>query len=195
MFFHSRSGHDLIAGAGARCQHAVVANLVGSGRWDEGDQPLQQLVALHQDVRRAVAPAGLETQGESAVGLHFEAIVRERRARDIAAEPLESATVSRWDGDVGVEAHAIALRDPGRRFGVGARVLGFEAITQASPSLAGVRARRDAGAERCGGERGEEGLVSGEGVVVALGARREQPRDAAADTAAHLVDCVLPEAP
>ncbi len=56
-------------------------------------------MALHQDVRRAVAPAGLETQGEPSVGPHFEAIVREWRARDIAAEPLEAPSVARRDGD------------------------------------------------------------------------------------------------
>ncbi len=91
----------------------MVTNLVGSGGWDEGDQAVQQLVTLHPDVRRPVAPAGLETQGEPAVGPHFEAIVRERRPRDIAAEPLEPATISRWDGDVGVEAHAFVLRYTG----------------------------------------------------------------------------------
>ena len=91
--------------------------------------------------------------------------MRERRARDIAAESLEPATVSRWDPDVDVEAHAVVLRDAGQRFGVGVSVLGLDAIAQAPPSLAGVGARRDAGAQRCGGERGQEGLVSGEGVV------------------------------
>ncbi len=151
----------------------MVANLVGSGGWDEGDQAVQQLVTLHQDVRRPVAPAGLETQGEPAVGPHFEAIARERRARDIAAESLEPATVSRRDGDVGVEAHAIVLRDAGRGFGVSVGVLRLDAVAQAPPSLAGVGARRDAGAQRCGGERSQEGLVSGKGVVVALGSRPE----------------------
>ena len=64
----------------------------------------------------------------------------------MAAQPLEAATASRRDGDVGVAAHAVALRDAGRRFGVGVRVPGLDAVAQASPSLAGV------GPTRCGRE-------------------------------------------
>jgi len=161
-----RAGDDSIAEAGAGCQHSVIANLVGSGRRDEGRQSLQQLVALHQDVRRSIAPAGLEAQGELSVGSGFEAVVGQWRASDVAAEPFESATVSRGDGDIGVETHATVLGDAGRGFGIGARLFGLDAVSQAPPSLAGMRARRDAAAERCGGEGGEERLVSGEGVVV-----------------------------
>ena len=90
----------------------MVANLVGPGRWDEGGEPLQQFVALHQDVRRAVAPPGFEAQGESSIGLNFEAPVREWRPRDVAAEPFEPAAVACGNGDVGVKAHAVVLRDP-----------------------------------------------------------------------------------
>jgi hypothetical protein len=82
-------------------------------------------------VCRAGAPADLEAQGEPAVGPRFEAIVREGRACDVAAEPLEPAAVSRRDGDVGVEAHGVVLRHAGRRFGVGLRILRLDAIAQA----------------------------------------------------------------
>jgi hypothetical protein len=98
----TRPEHDAIAGARAGCQHAVVADLVGTGRWNEWDQSLEQLAALHEDVRRPVAPAGLEPQREPSIGLHFEAIVCERRAGDVAAEPLEPAPVASGDGDVGM---------------------------------------------------------------------------------------------
>ncbi len=84
---------------------------MGSGRWDERDQPLQQLVALHQDVRRPVPPGGLEPQGEPSIGPLFEAIVCEGRAGDIAAEPLEPASVACGDGDARMEAHPAVPRD------------------------------------------------------------------------------------
>ena len=67
---------------------------VGTGRWDERDQPLKQLVALHQDVRCPVPPAGLELQREASVGYQLEAIVCEGRAGDVTAEPLEPAPVA-----------------------------------------------------------------------------------------------------
>ena len=157
----------------------MVAHLVGSRRRDEGDEALQELVALHQNVRGAVAPAGLEAEREAPVGLLFEAIARERRPRDIVAEPLEPAPVSRGNGDVGVETHAGVLGNAGRGFGIGVGLLGLDAIAEAPPPLARVGAGGDAGAERCGGQRGQQGLVAGEHVVVAFGARREQARDAA----------------
>jgi hypothetical protein len=163
----------------------VVADLVGARRRNEGDQPLQQLGALHQDVRRAVAPARLEVQGEPSVGTRFEAIVREGRTRDVATQSLEPVAVSRRDGEFRVEAHPGVLRHAGRGFGVDIPILGLDAIAQAPPALTNVGARRDAPAQRRGGERSQQGLISGEGVVVSIGALLEQSRDAARRAGQH----------
>lgn len=43
-----------------------------SRRWDQRHQPFDELAPLHQDVGDAVAPAGLEAQGEYSVGAVFE---------------------------------------------------------------------------------------------------------------------------
>ncbi len=125
--------------------------LLGTGRWDEWDKALQQLVALHQDVRRSVPRAGLESQGEASVGPHFEAIVCEGRPGDVAAEPLEAAPVAGRDGDVGMEAHPAVLRNVREYIGV---VLagGLDAVAQPSPSFADVSWRA---------ARGEEARVRG----------------------------------
>jgi hypothetical protein len=146
-------------------------------RRNEGHQSIQQLVTRHQDVGRAIAPRGLETQGESSVGAFFEAVVCERGPGDVSAEPLKAAAVSRGDGDVGVQAHACVLGHAGRSFGIGVRVVGLDAIAQASPALAGVGSGGDPGAQRGGGERREQGLGSGEGILVCLGARLDQSGD------------------
>jgi hypothetical protein len=76
-------GHDLAALAGTGCEDPMVPHLVGARRGDQGDEPVDQLASLHQDVRRAVAPGGLEAQGQPAIGLLLEAIVRERRPRGV----------------------------------------------------------------------------------------------------------------
>jgi hypothetical protein len=149
----------------------VIADLVGTGRWDERDQPLQQLVALHQDVRRPVPPADFESQGEPFVGPHLKAIVCEGRAGDVAAEPLEPAPVACGDGDVGMEAHPALLRDVWGRLRVGLLAVGLDAVAQPLPALARAGAHRDARTQRRSRQRGEQGLVAGEGVVVALGSR------------------------
>jgi hypothetical protein len=90
----SRGGWRHIAGAEVGCQYAVIADLVGTGRWNERDPPLQKLVAFDQDVRRPVPPAGLVPQDEPSVAPHFQAIVYERGPGEIAAEPLEPAPVA-----------------------------------------------------------------------------------------------------
>ena len=68
---------------------------MGPWRGDQGHESVDEFTALHQDVAGAVAPAGLQTQGEPAVGMFFQALVRERRSRDVAAQALESAAIVR----------------------------------------------------------------------------------------------------
>jgi len=149
-------------------------------------------VGLHQDVRGSVAPARLQPQGEASVGPLFEAVVRERRPRHVVTQPLEAAPIARGHGDLGVEAHAVLLGNAVRSFGIlVVAVLRIDAIAKAPPALAGVGTGRDAGEQRCAGERREQGLVAGERVVVALGARREHSRDPARRARQHPGDLVM----
>jgi len=67
-------------------------------------------------VAGAVAPAGIQTQGEPAVGMFFQALVRERRSRDVAAQALESAAIAGRHCHRGVEAQAAVLRNAAVRF-------------------------------------------------------------------------------
>ena len=97
----------------------MVANLMRTRRRNERHQSLQQLVTLHQDVGRAVAPRGLETQGEPSIGAFFETVACERGAGDVTAEPLEPTAVLRGDGDVGAKAQSTVLGDTERSFGIG----------------------------------------------------------------------------
>jgi len=145
-------------------------------------------MGFHQDVGGSVAPAGLEAEREASVGPLFEAIARERGPRHVVAEPLEAAPIAGGHGDVGVEAHAAMLGNAARGFGIGVGVFRLDAIAEAPPALAGVGTGRDAGAQRCGGQRCEQGLVAGEGVVVAIGTRLEQSRDPARRTRQHTGD-------
>jgi hypothetical protein len=134
-------------------------------------------VGLHQDVRGSIAPARLQPKSEASVGPLFEAIDPERRPRHVVAQPLEPAPIAGGHGDLGVEAHAVLRGSAARSVGIVVAVLRLDAIAQAPPTLAGVATGRDAGEQRCAGKRREQGLVAGERVGVALGARREQSRD------------------
>jgi len=160
----------------------VIPHLVGAGRGDQGDEAVDQLAWLHQDVGRAVAPGGLEAQGQPALGLLFEAIVRERRPRGGVAEPLEASAIAGGHGDLGVKAHAAVLGHAGRGVRILAGPCRLHAVSEAPPAFARVRSVRDAGAQGGGGEQGEERLVSGEGIVIPVGAGLEPAMEPSADS-------------
>jgi hypothetical protein len=67
----------------------VVADQVGTGGRDEGDQAVQELVRLEHDLGRAVAPAMAQVVEKPAIGQAFQAIGRHGRA------PASAATASR----------------------------------------------------------------------------------------------------
>jgi hypothetical protein len=139
----------------------------------------------HQDVRRAVAPGGLEAQGQSPIGLLLEAIVRERRPRGGVTEPLEASAIAGGHGDLGVKAHAAVLGHTGRGVRIFAVPCRLHAVAEAPPAFARVRSAGDAGAQGGGGEQGEERLVSGEGIVLPVGAGLEQAMEPASRTGEH----------
>jgi hypothetical protein len=163
----------------------VVPHLVGARRGDQGDEAVDQLASLHQDVRRAVAPGGLEAQGQPAIGLLLEAIVRERRPRGVAAEPLETSAIAGGHGDLGVKVHAAVLGHTGRGVRIFAVPCRLHAVAEAPPAFARVRSVRDAGAQGSCGEQGEERLVSGEGFVIPVGAGLEQAVEPTSGTGEH----------
>ena len=47
--------------------------------WNEGRQAFDEFTSLHQDVRRAIPPAGLQAQRKGSIGAFFEPIVGEWR--------------------------------------------------------------------------------------------------------------------
>ena len=116
-------------------EHAVVADPTRTRRWDQRDQPLEQLAGLEDDVRGAVAPAALERVAEPAVRSSDQSRGGNRWASDVAAQALQSLAVPRGDADVGVQTDAVdhgAARAPRPL-----EVVGRDAISDPLPS-AGV---------------------------------------------------------
>ena len=70
---------------------------MGARRWNQRHESLDELASLQDDVRGAVAPAGLQVQSEPSVRAFIESLVGERRSGDVAAEPLEASSVSCGD--------------------------------------------------------------------------------------------------
>jgi hypothetical protein len=125
----------------------VISDLVSARRGNQWHQPLNEFAAFHHNVGGAVAPARLEAQRESPVRAFLESLTCEWWARNIAAKPLEASPVMRGNGDLGVQAHAAMLGHAIGGFGIGSRftyVVRLDAIAEASPWLAAMRAGRDA---------------------------------------------------
>jgi hypothetical protein len=139
--------------------------------WDEGHQAFEELASLHQDVGGSVTPAGLEAQGERSTRAGLEPLAGEWRSGDIAAEPLEAATISGRDGHFSVQAHAPVLRNtPGcLRVRIGDLGLrGLDTISEPTPTLPLMRSRGAAALQGGRGEQREQGLVASERVFVIL---------------------------
>jgi hypothetical protein len=51
----------------------------------------------------AVFPGGFEAQAHAAVAVQVEAVLAERRSRDVAAEAFEASAVAAIDHDLGVD--------------------------------------------------------------------------------------------
>ncbi len=86
-------GDNPVPTTGTRREQAVVADLVGSWWRDQGDEALDQLTLLHQDVGGAVASL-------------FQALLCKGRARDVAAQALEPGAIAGGHAHVGMKAHA-----------------------------------------------------------------------------------------
>ena len=110
---------------------------------------------------RAVLPRALEPELEPAVGEPLEALVRDRRARDVTAQPLELSAVAAVDELPSVHVDAAHLGDGliSERAGVGAarRRLGRQDEPERGQARS-VAAHGDA-LRGCGVASGEPGLI------------------------------------
>ena len=132
---HAR--HDSAALARGRAKDPVVANEVEARRGDEGNESLDELPGLEDDVGRAVAPAVLQAVQEPPALEAREALRRDGRPGHVAAEALEALTVAGRHRDVRVQAHAARAR-AALAFERG-EIFGIDAVTDAqhAPSRAG----------------------------------------------------------
>ena len=81
-------------------------------RWrHRSDQADHQVIGLEHDGARAVLPGVLEPELERAVGQTLEPFLRNRRAGDVAAKPLELSAVAAVDRLFSVDVDAPMLGD------------------------------------------------------------------------------------
>ena len=158
--------HDPIPRARARREHTVISHLMGP-RWrHQRREPLEQLRALHHDVRRPVPPWRLEPIGNPTITQLFEPLQRERRTCHIATQPFESAPVPCGNSHVGMKAHPAVPDATWRNPSVGLDAVlltlvrvRIDPISESPPRLARFRPRRDPRADRGRREHRQERLV------------------------------------
>jgi hypothetical protein len=102
--------------------------------------------------------------GDAAVVEPREAVHRERRAGDVAAEALSSDVVAGRDAHAGVDVEAGVLRGPAARAGAGRQVVGLGGGTVLGLELSGAQGQGAAGFER-GGVRRLVASLAGQPVV------------------------------
>jgi hypothetical protein len=84
---------DLRAPARTRGEDAVIQEQVHRGPGNEGCQLLQEFDALEEEVRRAIAPDGLEFDENAPVGAEADAVLGEWGAEQIATELLQASAI------------------------------------------------------------------------------------------------------
>ena len=107
----------------------------------DGGELLQQLDRLEEEMGGAIAPHCLELDEDAAVGAELDAVLGERGAEEVAAEPFEAGAVVGGDPDIGVEIEAIEL---GLAGAAGGGVTGVRLVAEAADAGAGPWAQRDA---------------------------------------------------
>jgi hypothetical protein len=96
----SRARDHLGAEARVARQHAEIPEQMKPRGRDRGDQAHHQVMRLEEDRSGAVLPDALQRELEPAIGTLLETVLGHRRARDVAAEPLELPSVgvgSAWN--------------------------------------------------------------------------------------------------
>src|SRR5205809_6854839 len=72
-----------------RREHAIEANQMQPGTWDECGHTLHELRRPHHDIGGAVAPGTFELEHDLACAIALEPLIGNGRAGDIAAQALE----------------------------------------------------------------------------------------------------------
>jgi hypothetical protein len=168
-------------------EHQVIAR-----PGDDGGELLQELDRVEEQMRGAIAPDRFEFDEDAPIRTELDAVLRERRAEEIAAELFEAGTVVGRDPDVGVEIEAVELGLP--RSARGGVTDGSSPRRRTRAPARGPRATRPwteapARPARTGevSLRGSASAPSSSGsswrLVLAAG---EQPPDAGANRGEHL---------
>ena len=167
----------------------MVANQVEPWRGYEGSQFLEQLVGGQQQVGSAVGPGRLEREGELAVVADAQSSRRQGRARNIAAQFLETQPVLGGDAGGGVQGKAARGEAQRRRAHRRGRI-----SQHPSKPLPGALPGGGEAAHGSGGDGGQNGLFVGQGIdlnIVEQAALRAQPDEAAGRCFDDLLDVVI----
>jgi hypothetical protein len=100
----------LRAPPGARGQHAMANQQVGFGPRRHPRQTLRKLQRLEHQLPRAVVPRPRELQRDAAVAPPSQALLREGRTQDVAAQTFHSRPIVRRHPDVGVQVEPVQVR-------------------------------------------------------------------------------------
>ena len=125
---------DLATRGGVPGEHAVVTKQVPARRWHDRAQAREQVERVEQDGVGAVLPGRFEAVEDApSIWVTLEALLCERRARDVADEALEAHG---WPGNVRELDHtlerAVLMAQGGA---VRAADLGLRPVPGASPRL------------------------------------------------------------
>ena len=130
-----------------------VAELMLPRRRDGRDEPSEQVFGLEQKRLGAVAPGALEGELHAAVGAERDALLRQGRAQEIAAQPLDARavvalhTLAGVDVDPARHGHRLAARG-----GVGWSRPVSSVGQQPQRGLSGAGAERRHGMRSVGGD-------------------------------------------
>jgi hypothetical protein len=103
-------GHDAVAQAMGRREHAVIADAVGAAGWDQGGEAAAQGGAVGHPRGAAGRIGPAEAVLDAPVGAQRDPVGGDRGAQEVAREPLESGSVGGGDPGVGVEREALGER-------------------------------------------------------------------------------------
>ena len=96
------------------CEDTIVANGVGTGRWNQGAQPSEEGVRGHLSVGGPTAGGLLEVHANQTVCSALDGVVGKRRAQQVSTQPFETTAVATVHGDRGMQLHAEGGDEQGR---------------------------------------------------------------------------------
>lgn len=87
-------------------EHAEVPEQVEARRRHSGNETGQEIVRFKHDGARAITPHALECELDASVRSQFEALLGQRRAREVPAKPLDLRSVASIDDLLGMHIDA-----------------------------------------------------------------------------------------